>query len=64
MRVWIVEDQDRGDNAATPAAVFDSLEAARAWMADHGDEAFGYYALATPLGWDGSDESAGFEVMR
>lgn len=62
MRVWIVEDQDTGDNAATVEAVFTSREAAEQWMVDHEGKAFGYYTLAAPLGWDGDYDNAYWEV--
>lgn len=62
MRVWIVEDQDTGDNAATVVKVFADLEKACAWIREHEDEAFGYYQLTTPLSWDGTNEGAAFEV--
>lgn len=63
MRVWIVQDQDHGSDAATVTAVFTSVEAAQVWLSDHGDEAFGSYELAAPVDWDGTDEGAAFEVF-
>jgi hypothetical protein len=64
MKVWIVIDQDDGDNASTVEHVFTSLYAAKQWMLEHADEAFGHYSLATPVGWDGTDGDAGFEVQE
>lgn len=63
-RVWIVEDQDTGDNASTVTKVFTSLHAAKQWMLEHADEAFGYFTLAAPLEWDGTDYEASFEVQE
>jgi hypothetical protein len=63
MKVYIVEDQDTGDNASSIVKLFLEREAAERWMAAHADEAFGYYKLAMGLDFEESFEVVGLDEL-
>lgn len=57
MKVWIVGDQDSGDQGWTVEKVFLDEDNARRWMAEHEDEAFGHFTMAM-----GPDFEESFEI--